>query len=227
MEERKPQEESKAKIISYAPPAPKPDSEKIRKANELFLGVGTGRPSEKSEKVSSSFSEDLLDIHGLPQTHPGLPGDDLLLNLGGELLKKPAKRWGAPKPEISNSQVSLISISPKNEPLSPKISQMVTLFTPLVVTTEEVGEQWGELKNERKVRVELTRNFQVFVEITSQQVGLHVVEVIGEEAILAGKSQEMKCFVHLSKSGNSIEAIVVTEDDSLSEKIAILVSKAI
>jgi hypothetical protein len=104
------------------------------------------------------------------------------------------------------------------------------VLSPILITTADVGNIWPLMTAEQSVHVSVgvDESFEASIASLSSKVGAFVVEVIGDEAILAGKTTDedgLQVFIHCSKrQGLSlVDVLVVSQSPFTSSKVSGLV----
>ncbi|CBZ52097.1 adaptin N terminal region domain-containing protein [Neospora caninum Liverpool] len=158
--------------------------------------VGAGQRGASAADVSDA-SVDLLGL-GSPRRASEAPNGD-----GGDAARLGGARKGEKRE--SPSLIDVLSIdfhaqdgaagASNGERGGDKVQRTVASLLPLQTSTAEVGERWASLPGEASLSVPcvsasgVTRSCQEFLtNVLQQAIPLHVVEVIGDEAITAART---------------------------------------
>jgi hypothetical protein len=98
------------------------------------------------------------------------------------------------------------------------------LLVPSQLSVETVGGLWATLSAEvsgEKAVSGLVESFQETLQCFEKQVGLHLVDIINDEAILAGKHAVTGAdvFVHAAWKGSHVTLLVVSPHSQLSQQV--------
>ena len=193
--------------------------EKRRKADELFMGVA---PVREVTPVREVFSDDLLEMGVVASVTHSRP-DEIVDDLGFLLDGKDSVQTVSVEQQF-NQPLPTHVIAKQQE-----VPRAVTLeLVPILITTTDVGEAWPLMTSEETVKLGMSviDNFEDCVSRLAGKIGAFVVEIIGQEAILAGKnSREEQVFLHCSirPGSETIDVMVVSASASASAKIASVV----
>nr|CEL66059.1 TPA: adaptin N terminal region domain-containing protein, putative [Neospora caninum Liverpool] len=193
--------------------------------------VGAGQRGASAADVSDA-SVDLLGL-GSPRRASEAPNGD-----GGDAARLGGARKGEKRE--SPSLIDVLSIdfhaqdgaagASNGERGGDKVQRTVASLLPLQTSTAEVGERWASLPGEASLSVPcvsasgVTRSCQEFLtNVLQQAIPLHVVEVIGDEAITAARTPlggDGVVYVHLKVKDQVASFIIKASTPQLAEAVA-------
>ncbi|CAD7971328.1 unnamed protein product [Amoebophrya sp. A120] len=160
-------------LLSLGPPAA--STGQTSSAADLLISTSPGGPTARTGTEAPPTGNDLLSLDFSSSASPGL---------------------ATATPVVGNNTFSPLPRSPVKT-----LDQRPHVLTPFAIKIDQLGAEWGTLPAERSVAVRLGPSVptcDVLVQKLEQTLGVGRVEIIGQEAMLAGQtiSGNAKVFLH-------------------------------
>lgn len=207
-----------------APMAPAHTSTSMTNNNTRSRGMSGGttastfsnnKPVEPTTNKIPPPSADLLDLGNTPAAPPVVLEQTQKPNtssLDDDLLFGTIAKESADTAATSNTKASwaddLLSLDMGNTTTtsSPVVDHFLQ---PLQISIDEVGAQWGTLPHEQTVSTQTNAmNCEGLVQNLTQSLNVGLVQIIGDEAICAGKANHNKLFVHAKMEGRNVDVLL-------------------